>query len=819
MKQASDRSGQPVIRQRPPLILLLAISLTAGVWSRFSAGRSGEFLPLLSLLLITFCAPVARRSRPLAMVMLLSGFFLLGAQLQQQSTLLHAQRLPAGIADSPLQCRITGTIHGLLSARGNPESAERREQGFRFLLHPQTISRTETTIAPAGLVQVFVDGPPPNLHTGDQISLLGQLQRPRTAANPGEFDYAAWATRQGIIATLRVRHPAALQLVSAAPLWHPPALLSRLQRASSEQIRAHLPAGNQALAEALLLGNRDLLSHDTERAFARSGTLHLLAVSGLHVGILYVFVLRILHALLLPRGRALILAMLVCVIFALMTDLRPSVFRATCFLMISTCAQLLRREVRPTAVLGLTLLILIVVDPETTFDTGAWLSFLAVAGLCWYGGSRAREDGEAPADTLLLRDRIRAWLCNLQTALRQSSGQILAVSLFVSPLVVSEFHLFSLTGLVVNLLLIPLTGIVLTAGFLFLAGSLLLPPIGSVIAVPFLLLQNLMLWCVHSAGNYPFGYLFIPDLPAWFLPLWYLLLAGIVLCRKRIARHTLLLALLLLTTIQLQAVGSSRRTSDLLCTVLSVGHGNAIIVESDRHVLLFDAGAMNQGPAAAERIQQFLWHQGHRTIDAIVVSHADADHYNALPTLLREVPAGALLTSRQFVRSTAPEVQRLMQLSEDLQLPVRLVGNRDRLSVADLEVEFLQRDPNHQDAGTDNENSLVAVLSFHGQRICLPGDLELSGLEQLLTQLPTCRVLVSPHHGSAASNPPQLALQLQPEHVIVSSGNDSGRSYLQQTYPTAALHFTSISGAVSVHLSRSGALQVSTYRNTATAEQ
>ncbi len=819
MNPTSDQSGQPVVRQRPPLILLLAISLTAGVWSRFPAGRSGEFLPLLSLLLMMLCAFVARHTRPLALLFLLSGFFLLGAQLnQQQSSGIPDEQLPARISDTPLQCRITGTVHGLLSARGNPESAEIREQGFRFLLRPDSITQTGSTIEATGLVQVFVDGPLPDLNTGDQISAMGQLQRPRSAANPGEFDYSGWAAREGIMATFRVRHPAALQLVSPAPVWQPRVLLSRLRRASSEQIGAQLPAGNQALAEALLLGNRGLLSHETERAFARSGTLHLLAVSGLHVGILYVFVLRILHALLLPRGRSLILAMLICIIFALITDLRPSVLRATCFLTISTCAQLLRREVRPTAVLGLTLLILIAADPATALDTGAWLSFLAVAGLCWYGGSQIRQDGETPADTFLLRDRMRLWLQSALCALRQNGGRILAVSLFVSPLVVAEFHLFSLTGLVINLVLIPLTGLVLTAGFLFLAGALLLPPLGPIIAVPFLVLQNLMLWSVHAAGDFHFGYLFVPDLPFWFLPLWYLLLTGIVICRRRIARHVLLLGLLLLTSLQLQAVGSSRLTSDLLCTVLSVGHGNAIVVESDRHVLLFDAGAMNQGPVAAERIQQFLWHRGHRSVDAIIVSHADADHYNALPAMLQEIPAGVLLTSRQFVRSAAPEVQRLLRIAEDIRLPVRLVSNHDRLISGDLEVEFLQREAGQQDEGSDNENSLVAVLHFHGQRVCLPGDLELSGLDQLLPQLPTCRVLVSPHHGSTASNPPQLAARMQPEHVVVSSGNDSGRSHLQRTYPSATLYFTSRSGAVSVHLNRSGTLQVSTYRGSSDAE-
>jgi len=803
--------------QKPPLILQLAIALTAGIWSCGSAGVSADFLPQLSLLLLFLCALTAPRRARCAQCLLLAALFAAGGALWGLQP-VQTGPSPASLLlleqGQPLDCRVDGVVSGLVSLRGDPESPDLRDRGVRFRVRTDQVRVGNRTAVVSGLVEVYVRGLlPQSVNWGDRVSVLGRLRLPETPSNPGEFDFAAWAAREGITATLHVRHPTAVRLSQAASVWSPAALISRLRLSGEQQILRRIPVDLQGVATALLLGNRGLLSEQTERAFERSGTIHLLAVSGLHVGILYVFLMRVLHALLMPRNRALILSAAGCVCFALLTDMRPSVVRAACFLLIGTAAQLSGRQIRPPVLLSVTILLMVAFDPHTVFQPGAWLSFLAVTGLFWFASQSSEREFEILPDGLLLRDRIRARVVEAGVLLRCNFGRLLAVTMFVAPLVAAQFHLFSLVSLIVNLVLIPLTAVVLTLGFLFLGSAVLLPVCGGITAFPFSCVLKLLLISVSYSAEFSFGYLMIPDLPAWFLPVWYILLGGLLLCRSGFARTCLQLVLLILSGTQLWALSIAQQTSGLTCTVLNIGHGNAIVVEVADRVLLFDAGAMNQGTAAAGCISEFLWYRGHRTINAAVISHADADHYNALPELLLKMPTGMIITTRQCADSSAPDVQNLMQLCKARQIPVVLAGCGDQLTVDDLRVDFLQRRMSTEMGGTDNENSLAAVLEFHGQRVCVPADLELEGLDEVLPMLPECSVLISPHHGSKYSNPPQLFSRVRPHHVIVSSGNSSGRSHLQQVFPGRPLYFTSECGAVQIRITSTGQLRLSTFRS------
>ncbi|MFM7830442.1 MAG: ComEC/Rec2 family competence protein, partial [Planctomycetaceae bacterium] len=243
-------------------------------------------------------------------------------------------------------------------------------------------------------------------------------------------------------------------------------------------LQQHLSTPGRAAAEALLLGNRGWMSSEVERQYTVSGTMHLLAISGLHVGILYVFIVRVFHLLLVPRSRGLVLAATVCLLYAFLTDLRPSVLRSSLFILLSVIGQLLCREMRLSTLIGLTVLILAIVDPAVAFDVGAWLSFLAVAALGWVSaGSSHDQNRTAPPDVISWPQRLLMTATAAAQWTLRCSRQMLAVTLLSAPLVASQFHLVTLTGMVVNLVLIPLTTAVLIAGYIFVAVGSLIPPL------------------------------------------------------------------------------------------------------------------------------------------------------------------------------------------------------------------------------------------------------------------------------------------------------------------------------------------------------
>ena len=263
------------------------------------------------------------------------------------------------------------------------------------------------------------------------------------------------------------RHPAAASVIQPAGVWNPKRWFNAFRQQTVLLLRDNLTTKNRATAEALLLGNRGHLTPDVERDFIASGTMHLLAISGLHVGILFVFLVRLQNLLLVSRTRSLLLAGLVCVFYALLTDLRPSVMRATCFILLYILGQTLYRDIRMGSLIGATAMLLIVLNPSIAFDVGAWLSFLAVGALGWVSEhDPPPEDRAAPPDAVTWQDQFREARGQFWEWVRLNYRRMLAITVLTAPLVATQFHVVSLLGMVINILLIPLTTVTLICGYI-----------------------------------------------------------------------------------------------------------------------------------------------------------------------------------------------------------------------------------------------------------------------------------------------------------------------------------------------------------------
>ena len=160
----------------------------------------------------------------------------------------------------------------------------------------------------------------------------------------------------------------------------------------------------------------------------------------------------------------------------------------------------------------------------------------------------------------------------------------------------------------------------------------------------------------------------------------------------------------------------------------------------------------------------------------------------------------------------SPTVLRVLDEISTLSLPVTILSSGDSVQCEDLRITFLKADTESEFRLSDNEASVAALLEYRGRRICLPGDLDGRGQQQLLTQLPPCDVLMSPHHGSVLSNMPILAAVVRPAHVIVSSRNDRSRNHLATVFGSASVLHTSTDGCVTIHVSPFGALDIESFR-------
>jgi competence protein ComEC len=242
----------------------------------------------------------------------------------------------------------------------------------------------------------------------------------------------------------------------------------------------------------------------------------------------------------------------------------------------------------------------------------------------------------------------------------------------------------------------------------------------------------------------------------------------------------------------------------------------------DGRTILYDAGAMGSPEYATQSISAYLWNRGIMRIDGIVLSHADTDHYNAVPGLIERFRVAAVYVSPVMFSSIGDEakvggVKVLHDAIVHARVPIHEIWAGDTLRVGcDLTLRVLHP-PKHGVIGSDNANSVVVGAEYARRRLLLPGDLESPGLNDLIAEEPyDCDILLAPHHGSRRSDPPGFAAWSRPEWVVVSNGGNDDIGPVVRTYTRAGgrVLATSQSGTIEFNIRPGGDLWPKTWLST-----
>lgn len=673
----------------------------------------------------------------------------------------------------------------------------------------------------SGLVRVEVVGALPGFGAGDLVDVVGSLARPRGPGNPGGFDFRSFLRSQGVHATVRCPESDDVRLVrSGRVFWR--RWQGAMRTAAENLLRRRLSRQTEPLGLALLLGTRTAIPEELRLAFTESGTMHILAISGANVGILAGLLWGLARLVGLGRFGTTTLILGGVLGYSFLADAQPPVLRAVLMVvaLVSGGAWHLRMPLANS--LALAVLGVLIANPAHLFDTGAQLSFLAVAGLLWsprlvdwFRDWRSRQD-----ETPLLVEPEGWWPGVLRWSRRtllRATLTLAAVWLFTLPLGMARFHLVSPVGFVANLLLAPLSVAVLWAGYLLLTLGLLVPWLGIPLGWGYDLGLRLLIAVVQGAAAVPWGHLYVPGPSETWLAGFYVLLAGLVVFRRRPwGEWCCTRGLLLWIVVGLAVALKPAPAGELRCTFLSVGHGLAVLVDlPNGKRLAYDVGQMENGPAAAAALQQQVWGRGLPRIDCVILSHSDSDHYNGVTTLVRTVPVGEVLMHSTFLDFSQLPVRDTCEQLTRAGIPLRLTWEGDQIWLdRSVQIEVL-----HPARGrsypSDNAASLVLSIEYAGRRILLTGDVEKQGLQSLLS-LPPRRadVLLAPHHGSRVANPASLAHWAQPSLVVVSGGPRDGRSRLVDTYgPDCQILSTHDAGAITLTIDAQGQLRQETFRS------
>jgi len=625
---------------------------------------------------------------------------------------------------------------------------------------------------------------PPSLVGGDCVALRARLYGPHGSVNPGGFDYQAWLLERGIRATGGVTGPVqhAVDCAGAARAW-----LDRTRDAVRAQLRDALPEQPYAgVVVALAVGDQDAIPAAQWTLFRQTGTSHLFSVSGLHITLFSALVfgavgwvwrrLPLLNLKIPARTAGVLLGFLAAAAYTALSGFGIPAQRTLLMLAGAAAVALLDRTPSASRLLATALAVVVLIDPWAAHAPGFWLSFGAVAALVFAGSGRLRP--------------VPLWLGWINTQW--------AVTLALTPLLLSLFQEISLVSPVANLLAIPAISLVAVP----LSLLAVLVPLDFVALAAHAVVAAVM-WVLQTLVRLPQPLLnaAAPTLPVLLLAL---LGAAVLLSPRGVPARWLgwlLFLPLFLPRLPAPPVGAA------WLTVLDVGQGEAVLVRTARHAMLFDTGPrfFSGEDAGARVIAPALWHYGINRLDGLVLSHDDIDHTGGALALLQSHQPTWLLSSLAGVspQSLGEQGQAVRAMRPDA-----LSCYAGQAWVWD-EVRFeVVHPPAHQYGHggiSDNNRSCVIRLSTRNFSALLPGDIDRLGEMNLQERgvLQAADVLIAAHHGSKSSSTPDFLAALQPVWVLIPVGH---RNRYGHPHPEVLARFRALPGVTLARTDRDGAL-------------
>ncbi len=669
----------------------------------------------------------------------------------------------------------------------DPLQSLRREPCFRLEIAAKAVRDRDLWKTVSGRADLLVQGAAPKIQAGDRLKIFGKLSAPAKPHNPGEFDYAAYLRANRVRAEIQSKTAACVSLVAEGSSWNPIRLLDRLRLKSGDIFRRYLDPKQAELASAVLLGERERIDSEQTEAYMATGTIHVMSISGLHVGVLAGALIWMMLLIPIPRIIGVTAVAAVTGLYALMVEANPPVIRATILVLVACGSLWLYRRRLGFNSLAAAGLVVLAINPSDLFNVGAQLSFLCVAVLIGFGARWMERKEVDPLEQLAAKNYsfFTVSLQRLKRGVIELTLFGFAIWLVSTPLVMARFHLFSPVALVMNTLLwVPMT-LGLLAGFALLFCGMVFPPLAGLCGI----VCNVNLWLLDSsvrlAEKTPGSHFWVAGPNDWWLAVLYAGLAMAV-CFPKIRPPRRWCAVILAGWIGAGFLVSfaGHGSGKLQCTFVSVGHGSATVVElPSGQTWLCDAGQMGAPVHAAKSIAGFLWSRGITRLDAVVLSHADIDHFNGLPELLKKFSVGVVYVSPVMFDDHAPSIEALKAALDFHKTPCHeLFAGQCLPGGENCRIEVLHP-PRRGIVGSNNANSLVLAIEYRGRRILLPGDLEAAGMNDLLAEEPLpCTVLLAPHHGSRQSNSPELAAWCRPQWIVLSGDGRWSTPEIDATY-------------------------------------
>ena len=675
------------------------------------------------------------------------------------------------------------------------------------------------------------------LKYGDRIELVGNISKPAISHNPGQFNYKKYLRRQRppIDNIVNVKSERNIRLLSENHGNYFFAFIYRLKRKLNTVITMYIREESAPLVRSILLGDRENVDRNLMDSFLKTGTIHFLAISGLHVGILVVSLHCFFKCLRLNTKHSAVIIIIFTFLYTAITGMKTPILRASIMVATYYGAYIFHRRWNLPNSIAAAVLLILFINPSDLFNVGFQLSVLAMLGIICFS---SRIENCFWKSTLMIEklqakdERNEAWFL-FKKYCRKTFCVSLAAWLAVMPLIAYYFHIVTPLAVLLNIVVLPFVWIILIGGFsvllLGITFPLLVIPFASLVSNAEMALRHIILMLSTNLKifHYTAG-------TSWIWVLIYYLLALFFVLRKsfRIKREHMVIAALVVSNIFIFSGFFVSQRDFLKMTFFDVNHGTSIFIQfPNGKNMLFDAGTWSKYDVGESIVAPFLWKKKVKKIDTIVLSHEHDDHCNGIPSLIERFGVDNVFVHKFLLQSGGKK--ELVELIEEKNISMNLLANGLKIKgyePAEITVlnppdrDLLKLDRFFVDSLTANDTSSVLLVEYLDYKILLCADVGKSGIKLLLSNLDSLiaasntgflvDIIQVPHHGGFIENTEDLIRRMRPKYAIVSGIKGIVSQSTIEAYQKAGTNVfkTYQDGAISFTVSREG-ITVSKFHN------
>ena len=772
-------------------ILYCAISFCAGIYLASLFNIPVVYSSILCLILVLLAAVFVKKNIP-SHLFLYFALLLFGSAYYQNSLTLPADH----IANFATEIDNKIYLRGIVVDDPVLKKISNNRNRTSFILNAKWLKRESLEQNISGLVKVdiYTDEAPMAPQTGDELILYGNLSAPEGLKNPGLFDYSQYLKIRHIYAIMSVSGNNSVKVMRNGPAN---SLIRRaffVRRAINEAITRYIDTPYSGFIKAILTGERSELGSSVTDDFVKTGTVHVIAISGLNIALVAGIFFMVFKMFGIKKRFNLIITSAAIVFYCFVAGSSPPVVRATVIFIISSLGYIINRESDILNSMSGAAFLILLVNPLELFDPSFQLSFGSVISIVLF----------APRiEKIFSRERTNYFTKSISVSA--------AASLGVFPIVAKYFNIVSPISIIANLIIVPALLVITVVSFVFLplyfiGAYFCLPPLGVLLSFLTWLSFNVN----HVLAGIPASYIRIPAPSAILILIYYTALSLIMFTRRKDA---LLVPILLVITVMVW-IGNFDPSSRLLrITFIDVGKGDSILIQfPGKGTMLIDGGSggiegtVDMGKAV---VGPFLWNHGVRKLDAVAVTHLHEDHLGGLIYVLNNFNVGCVIDNGAYLVGDRTLYDKYRGIIKRRKIRRIILNEPDGLTGFGAVKVLALNPPKSEEIEDSNDNSIVLKIIYRNFSALMCADVTSKNMRHMIenSEILKSDIIKIPHHGGSLGQgrDVELFLNLVDAKASIISVNRRYR-FLKSSKDTRKI--IEASGSVNYETNICGAIRV-----------